>query len=207
MSAAYIYQHFKEYLDYWNKDVAVNKIIHLLKKEDIFDVEIAELLDWQVISEAASEELLFDILEEKKDVLNWDVVSKRICDYNVCDLSKIISPNNNVSECLNWNILSSHMALTSIINYRNLVGAKWDWSIITDRFETSYIIDNLLNYSSYWDWDIILDKKFNRDYIITNLHFVKEAISQLESSTKEKCWKTISCLYKPAELLLLSVRL
>ncbi|EXY25426.1 hypothetical protein M078_4172, partial [Bacteroides fragilis str. 2-F-2 len=96
------------------------------------------------------------------------------------------------------------MALTSIINYRNLVGAKWDWSIITDRFETSYIIDNLLNYSSYWDWDIILDKKFNRDYIITNLHFVKEAISQLESSTKEKCWKTISCLYKPAELLLLS---
>ena len=30
--------------------------------------------------------------------LNWDVVSKRICDYNVCDLSKIISPNNNVSE-------------------------------------------------------------------------------------------------------------
>lgn len=36
------------------------------KKEDIFDVEIAELLDWQVISEAASEELLFDILEEKK---------------------------------------------------------------------------------------------------------------------------------------------
>ena len=204
LSAAYIYQHFKEYLDYWNKDVAVNKIIHLLKKEDIFDVEIAELLDWQVISEAASEELLFDILEEKKDVLNWDVVSKRICDYNVCDLSKIISPNNNVSECLNWNILSSHMALTSIINYRNLVGAKWDWSIITDRFETSYIIDNLLNYSSYWDWDIILDKKFNRDYIITNLHFVKEAISQLESSTKEKCWKTISCLYKPAELLLLS---
>lgn len=204
LSAAYIYQHFKEYFDYWNKDIAVSKIVPLLKKVDVFDAVIADLLDWQVISETASEELLFDILEEKKDVLDWDVVSKRICDYKVCDLSKIITPSSNVSECLNWNILSSHMTLTSIINCRNLVGAKWDWSIITDRFDTSYIVDNLLNYSSFWDWDVILDKKFNKEYIITNLHFVKDAISQLESSTKEKCWKTISSLYKPAELLLLS---
>lgn len=204
LSAAYIYQYFKEYLDYWNKYVAVKKIIPLLTKEDVFDVVISDLLDWQVISGSASEELLFDILEEKKDELNWDIVSKRICDYKGCDLSKIITPSNSVSECINWDILSSSMALTSIINYRNLVGAKWNWSIITDRFDTSYIVDNLLNYSSYWDWDVILEKKFNRDYIITNLHFVKEAISQLESSTKEKCWKTISCLYEPEELLLLS---
>lgn len=204
LSATYIYKHFKEYLEFWNKEVAVMKIIPLLKREDVFDVVIAELLDWQVISETASEELLFDILEDKKDVLNWDVVSKRICYYKDCELSKIITPNNNVSDYINWNILSSNIALTSIINYRNLVGTKWDWSIITNRFDTSFIIDNLLNYSSFWDWDVILDRKFTRDYIITNLHFVKEAISQLESSTKEKCWKTISCLYKPIELLLLS---
>ena len=81
LSAAYIYQHFKEYFDYWNKDIAVSKIVPLLKKVDVFDAVIADLLDWQVISETASEELLFDILEEKKDVLDWDVVSKRICDY------------------------------------------------------------------------------------------------------------------------------
>lgn len=204
LSADYIYQHFKTYLEYWNKEVAIKKITPLLKREDVFDVEIAEFINWLVISESASEELLFGILEEKKDVLNWDVVSKRICNYEVCDLSKIINPNNDVSEYINWNILSSNMALTSIIDCRNLVGAKWDWSIITDRFDTSYIVDNLLDYSSFWDWDVILDRKFTRDYIMTNLDFVKEAISPLESSTKEKCWKTISCLYKPIELLLLS---
>lgn len=204
LSADYIYEHFKAYLEFWNKEVAVKKVTPLLKREDVFDVQIAEFIDWQVISESASEEMLFGILEEKKDVLNWDVVSKRICNYKVCDLSKIITPDNNVSEYINWNILSSNMALTSIINCRNLVGAKWDWNIITERFDTSYIVDNLLDYSSFWDWDVILDKKFTRDYIITNLHFVKEAISQLESSVKETCWKTISRLYKPAELLLLS---
>lgn len=204
LPAAYIYQHFKEYLEFWNKDVAIKKIIPLLKREDVFDDVIGELLDWQVISEAASEEMLFSILEEKKDVLNWEIVSERISHYEACNLSEIITPNNDVSEYINWDTLSSNMALTSIINYRNLVGAKWDWSIITDRFETSYIVDNLLNYSSFWDWNVILGKKFNREYIITNLHFVKEAVSQLDPSTKEKCWITISCLYKPSELLLLS---
>lgn len=204
LSATYIYKHFKEYLEFWNKEVAIKKIIPLLKREDVFDEIIGELLDWQLISQVASEEMLFGILEEKKDVLNWEIVSERISDYKACDLSEIITPNNNVSEYINWYILSSNMALTSIINNRNLVGGKWDWSIITDRCDTSYIVDNLLDYSLFWDWDVILNKKFNRDYIITNLQFVKEAISQLESSTKEKCWKTISRLYKPVELLLLS---
>ena len=78
LSADYIYQHFKTYLEYWNKEVAIKKITPLLKREDVFDVEIAEFINWLVISESASEELLFGILEEKKDVLNWDVVSKRI---------------------------------------------------------------------------------------------------------------------------------
>ena len=36
------------------------------------------------------------------------------------------------------------------------------------------------------------------------LHIVKEAISQLDSDIKEECWKTISSLYKPSELLQLS---
>lgn len=204
LTADYIYQHFKTYLEFWDKEVAVNKIISLLNREDFFDTVITDLLDWKVFSEDASDELLFSILEEKKDILDWDVVSKRICDCQECDLSKIITPNNNVSGYINWETLSSSMALTRIIKYRNLVDAKWNWSIITDRFDTSYIVDNLLNYSSFWDWDVILDRKFTRDYIVTNLHFVKEAISLLESSTKEKCWKTISCLYEPIELLLLS---
>lgn len=204
MSAAYIYQHFKEYLGFWNKEVAVKKIIPLLNKEDVLGKVIGELLDWQVISECASEEMLFSILEEKKEALNWEIVSKRISNYASCNLSEILTPNNGLSEYINWVTLSSNMALASIINYRNLVGAKWDWSIITNRFETSYIVDNLLNFSSFWDWSVILNRKFTSDYIKTNLHLVKEAISKLESSIKEKCWKTISLLYEPAELLLLS---
>lgn len=204
LPATYIYQHFKEYLEFWNKEVAIKKIIPLLKREDVFDDVIGKLLDWQVISEAASEEMLFSILEEKKDVFNWDIVSKRICDYKGCDLSKIVTPSNGVSKYINWDILSSNMALTSIINYRNLVGAKWDWNIITNRFDTSYIVENLLNFSLFWDWNVILQSKFNRDYIIANLHSVKEAIFKLEVSTKEKCWKTISRLYEPTELLLIS---
>lgn len=204
LSAAYIYQHFKEYFDYWNKDIAVNKIVPLLKKVDVFDAVIADLLDWQVISETASEELLFDILEEKKDDLSWEIVSKRISNSNDCDLSLILLENESVADYLNWSILSSQMALASIIKYKDVVNAKWEWSTITDRFETNFIVENLKIYSSYWDWSIILNKKFNRDYIINNLHIVKDAISQLDSKIKEECWKTISSLYNPSELLQLS---
>ena len=204
LTPTFVYNHLKNYLEFWNKDDIVVKIAPFLTKDDIYDPDLKDLLNWQIISEFASEDVLVSILEDKKDDLSWEIVSKRISNSNDCDLSLILLENESVADYLNWSILSSQMALASIIKYKDVVNAKWEWSTITDRFETNFIVENLKIYSSYWDWSIILNKKFNRDYIINNLHIVKDAISQLDSKIKEECWKTISSLYNPSELLQLS---
>lgn len=201
---AYIYEHLKIYYKFWDKDEIVKKVIPFFTKEDIYDPDFADLLNWQFISESASTETLLAILEDKKDFLLWDIVSSRISNSSECNLSFIIENNESVADCLNWSILSSQMALSNILIYKDVINAKWEWVTITNRFDTAFIVDNLKNYSSYWDWNIILNHKFNKEYIISNLHRVKDAISQLDSNKKEECWKTISSLYNPSELLLLS---
>lgn len=204
LSPSYIYEKLKIYYKFWNKDEIIKKIIPFFTKEDIDDPEFKGLLNWQIISEFASEESLFSILEDKKDFLNWDIISDRISNSIECDLSRIIAKSESAVERLNWNTLSSQMDLSKILKHRDLVNSKWEWDTITERFDTDFIVDNLKVYSSYWDWNVILKKKFDRDYIISKLPFVKEAISQLDSNTKQECWKTISSLYKPSELFLLS---
>lgn len=204
LSPAYIYEHLKIYYELWNKDEILNRVIPFFTKDDIYDPAYELLLNWKIISESASEETLFSILEDKKNFLLWDVISCRIANSTECDLSHIVAESESVADCLNWNILSSQMALSNIFKYKEVTNAKWDWSTITARLDTAFIVDNLKEYSSYWDWNIILTQKFNRDYIIGNLLSVKDAISQLDTNTKEECWKTISSLYKPSELLLLS---
>lgn len=199
-----IYKHLKIYYKFWNKDEIVKKVIPFFTKEDINDPVLKDLLNWQIISESISENTLFSILEDKKDFLFWDIISSRISKIKGCDLSHIITQNESVAERLNWNILSSQMGLSDILKYKDVTNAKWEWNTITDRFDTAFIVDNLKEYASYWDWSVILNQKFNGDYIITNLPSVKEAISQLDPDTKEECWKTISSLYTPSELLLLS---
>lgn len=204
LSPANIYEHLKIYYKFWDKDKIAKKILPFFTKEDINDPVFEDLLNWQIISESISENTLFSILEDKKDFLFWDIVSSRISKIEECDLPHIIANNESVAEHLNWDILSSQMGLSNILKYKDVTNAKWEWSTITYRFDTAFIVDNLKEYSSYWDWSVILNQKFNGDYIITNLQMVKEAISQLDSDIKEECWKTISSLYKPSELLQLS---
>lgn len=204
LSSAYIYEHLKTYCKLWAKDEIIKKVIPFFTKDDIYDPDFADLLNWQFISESASIETLLTILDDKKDFLFWDIVSSRISNSTDCDLSYIIGNNESVEDYLNWNILSSQMALSNILKYKDVINAKWEWTTITNRFDTAFIVDNLKTYSSYWDWNIILNQKFNREYLISNLHFVKDAILKLDSNKKEECWKTISSLYKPSELLRLS---
>ena len=95
----------------WNKDDIVVKIAPFLTKQDIYDPDLKDLLNWQIISEFASEDVLVSILEDKKDDLSWEIVSKRISNSNDCDLSLILLENESVADYLNWSILSSQMAL------------------------------------------------------------------------------------------------
>lgn len=204
LSPVFVYQHLKIYFDYWDKGVVINRIVPLLKKDDIYAPEIEDWLDWHIISAKASEEMLFSILEDKKDFLSWDIISNRIANNIDCDFSDIITENKSVSDLLNWDILSSQMALSCVLKHRDLDNAKWDWKTITKRIDTAFILENIQKYSTYWDWDIILNEKFNREYITTNIRTVKDAISQLDPITRKNCWVTISTLYEPSELLQLS---
>lgn len=204
LSATIIYQHFKDYFDLWNKEVAITKITPLLKRDDLHAPEIVELLDWKEFSGEASEETLFGALEEKKDLLNWDIVSKRICESKDIDFPIIITSNESVSGNLNWDILSSKMYLSNILSCRDLDNAKWNWCIITNRCDTKFIVENLAKYSLYWDWDIVINEKFNREFVINNIDSVKDALSQLNPTSRERCWKAISTIYEPTELLSIS---
>lgn len=204
LPSTFVYQHFKDYLQQWNQNVALNKIANLLTKEDILDPDLTQVWDWQIINDYSSDKLIFSILRDKDTYLNWTKVSNRICNNSNCNLSEILGDDNFISEYLNWDILNSHMPLSNILNYKDLKNAKWNWSVITERFDTAFIVDNLQKYSCYWDWNVILNNKFNRNYVITNLSAVKDAVSLLDTASKRACWSIISSLYTPSELLSMS---
>ena len=204
LPSTFIYQHFKEYLQQWNQNVALKKIANLLTKEDVLDSDLSHVWDWQIINDYSSDELLFSLLRDKAAHLNWEIVSDRICNNINCNLSELLGDDYSVSEYLNWDKLNSQMPLINILNYKDLKNARWNWSIITERFDTTFIVDNLQKYSCYWDWNVILNNKFNRNYVITNLSAVKDAVSLLDTESKKECWRIISSLYTPSELLSIS---
>lgn len=120
------------------------------------------------------------------------------------DFGLLLENTPSLAEHLDWNILNEGMPLPEILKFKDLQNAVWDWNIITKRFDTGFIVDNLAKYAQYWDWKIILNEKINRSYVKDNLEHIKDSIADLESDTKEQCWKTITSLYTPAELLELS---
>lgn len=111
-----------------------------------------------------------------------------------------------VSERLDWDVLNDNMQLSSILKCAYSSYARWDWSNITERCETDFIIDNLSRYADLWDWDIILSQKFSADYIQSdeNLRSIKNVLSLLDDSKKEKCWESVTRAFEPYELLSLS---
>lgn len=203
VSPEFIHLNLKNYLTLWNHDTAMRKVAPLLTIGDVSDPNIADFLDWKIISELSSKEFLLNILEEKEEVLDWDEVSSRLCTFNDCDLQLLFN-NETVSNHLNWGIINTTLQLSDILDCKDVKNAKWDWNIITKRFDTDFIITHLKDYTSYWDWYVVLHDKFDRNYIVSHLDSVKDAVSQLDSQTKQNCWKTISRLYKPTELLSIS---
>lgn len=203
VSPEFIHLNLKNYLSLWNHDIAMRKVAPLLTLDDISDPDTADFWDWQVISELSSKGFLLSVLKEKEDVLDWDEVSRRICTFNDCNWQTLLS-EESVSNHLNWDIINTSLQLSDVLDCRDAENAKWDWNVITQRFDIDFIIDHLKEYSSYWDWDVILNNKFDRNYIVSHLEIVKDAVSQLDSLTKQNCWRTISRLYKPIELLLIS---
>jgi len=145
-----------------------------------------------------------NILSSKADYLDWNIVSSRISNMEDMDFGLLLENTPSLAEHLDWNILNEGMPLPEILKFKDLQNAVWDWNIITKRFDTGFIVDNLAKYAQYWDWKIILNEKINRSYVKDNLEHIKDSIADLESDTKEQCWKTITSLYTPAELLELS---
>ena len=203
VSPEFIHLKLKNYLSYWNHDIAMRKVAPLITIDDISDPDTAEFWNWQVISELSSKEFLLSILEEKEEVLDWDEVSRRICTFKDCDLQTLFS-KETISLHLNWSIINTTLQLSDVLECKDVEKANWDWNIITKRFNTDFIITHLKDYSSYWDWNVVLHDKFDRTYIVSHLESVKDAVSQLDALTKQDCWKTITRLYKPTELLLMS---
>lgn len=201
---AFLHVHFKDYLSLWDKDIAVSRIISLLDDNDLNDPELDSVWDWYLLSKSVTDKVLLSILSSKADYLDWNIVSSRISNMEGLDFGFLIKSNPSITECLDWNILNENMALSEILKWKDLQNAVWDWTIITKRFDTGFIVDNLAEYAPYWDWDIILNEKIRRTYVKDNLEHIKDSMAELDSYTKEQCWKTISSLYSPAELLGLS---
>lgn len=200
----FLHIHFKDYVSLWDKDTAVNRITSLLDDNDLNDPELDSVWDWHLLSESVRDKVLLKILSSKADYLDWNIVSSRISNMEDMDFGLLLEKTPSLAEHLDWNILNKDMALPEILKFKDLQNAVWDWNIITKRFDTGFIVDNLAKYAQYWDWEIILNEKINRSYVKDNLEHIKDSIADLESDTKEQCWKTITSLYAPAELLELS---
>lgn len=201
---AFLRAHFKDYLSLWDKDTAISRITPLLDDNDLNDPELDSVWDWYLLSELVTDKVLLNILSSKADYLDWNIVSSRISNMEDMDFGLLLTSDPNLADHLDWNILNENMALSEILKWKDLHNAVWDWTIITKRFDTSFIIDNLAQYASYWDWDIVLKEKIHRTYVKDNLKHIKDSIVNLESDTKELCWKRITSLYTPADLLELS---
>jgi len=201
---SFLHVHFKEYLSLWDKDTAVSRITSLLDDTDLYDSELDSVWNWYLLSESVTDKVLLNILSSKADYLDWNIVSSRISNMEDIDLGLLIKSNPSLADRLDWNILNENMALAEILKWKDLQNAVWDWTIITKRFDTGFIVDNLAQYAPYWDWNTILNEKIHRTYVKDNLEHIKNSIADLESNTKEKCWKTITSLYTPSELLELS---
>lgn len=201
---AFLHIYFKEYLSLWDKDTAVSRITPLLEDSDLNDPELDSVWNWNLLSESVTDKILLNILFKKADYLDWDIVSSRISNMEDIDFGLLLENTPSLAEYLNWNILNENMALSEILKFKDLQNAVWDWTIITKRFDTDFIVDNLAKYAPYWDWDTILNEKIHRSYVKDNLDHIKNSIAGLEADTKEQCWKTITSLYTPTELLELS---
>lgn len=200
----FLRDHFKDYLSLWSQDVAVNRITPLLEDKDLNDSDLDGIWNWSLLSESVSDEVLLNNLGKKADHLDWDIVSSRISNIEGIDFEFLLKNNPCLAEYLDWDYLNKHMALVEILKFKDLKNAIWDWSIVTKRFDTDFIVDNLSKYTSYWDWDVILNEKIQRSYVKDNLEHIKDSITNLEAVTKKQCWKTITSLYTPSELLKLS---
>lgn len=200
----FLHIHFKDYLSLWDKDTAVNRITSLLDDNDLNDPELDSVWDWYLLSESVRDRVLLNILSSKADYLDWNIVSSRISNMEDMDFGLLLENTPSLAEHLDWNILNEDMALPKILKFKDLQNAVWDWNIITKRFDIGFIVDNLAKYAQYWDWNTILNEKLHRSYVKDNLEHIKDSIANLESDTKEQCWKTITSLYTPAELLDLS---
>lgn len=204
VNSAFLHVHFKDYLSLWDKDTAVSRITPLLNNNDLNDHELDSVWNWYLLSESVTDKVLLNILSKKADYLDWDIVSSRISNMKDIDFGLLFENTPGLAEHLDWSILNENMPLPEILKFKDLQNAVWDWNIITKRFDTGFIVDNLAKYAQYWDWKIILNEKINRSYVKDNLEHIKDSIADLESDTKEQCWKTITSLYTPAELLELS---
>lgn len=201
LSAKFIYENFKLFFNFWDKSTIQRKLIPLLSSEDVLDEAKSNYWDWNLISENLPEHILFDILQDKAAFLNWRTISERICTIKEVNLEQIIQGKTEISNYLLWSILNNDMSLSSVIANKDVAYSNWDWHILTSRFDTDFIVDNLSTLAGYWDWDIILEKKLNREFLLNNLEKLKNAIANLSASQKEQCWKTISRLYSPKELI------
>ena len=204
VNSAFLHVHFKDYLSLWDKDTAVSRITPLLNNNDLNDHELDSVWNWYLLSESVTDKVLLNILSKKADYLDWDIVSSRISNMKDIDIGLLFENTPGLAEHLDWSILNEDMPLPEILKFKDLQNAEWDWNIITKRFDTGFIVDNLAKYAQYWDWKIILNEKINQSYVKDNLEHIKDSIADLESDTKEQCWKTITSLYTPAELLELS---
>lgn len=204
VNSVFLHVHFKDYLSLWDTDIAVRRITSLLDDKDLSDSELDSVWDWYLISESVTDKVLLNILSSKADYLDWSIVSSRISNMEDMDFGLLLKSTPDLADHLDWNILNENMALSEILKWKDLRNAVWDWTIITKRFDTGFIIDNLVQYASYWDWNIILNEKIHRTYVKDNLEHIKASIADLQSNIKEQCWKTITYLYTPAELLELS---
>lgn len=204
VNSAFLHVHFKDYLSLWDKDTAVSRITPLLNNNDLNDHELDSVWNWYLLSESVTDKVLLNILSKKADYLDWDIVSSRISNMKDIDFGLLFENTPGLAEHLDWSILNEDMPLPEILKFKDLQNAEWDWNIITKRFDTGFIVDNLAKYAQYWDWKIILNEKINQSYVKDNLEHIKDSIADLESDTKEQCWKTITSLYTPAELLELS---
>ena len=201
---AFLRAHFKDYLSLWDKDIAISRITPLLDDNDLNDTELDSVWDWYLLSELVTDKILLNILSSKADYLDWNIVSSRISNMEDMDFGLLPKSTPNLADHLDWNILNENMALSEILKWKDLQNAVWDWTIITKRFDTGFIVDNLAQYAPYWDWDIVLNEKIHRTYVKDNLKHIKDSIVNLESDTKEQCWKRLTSLYTPADLLELS---
>lgn len=200
----FLHIHFKDYLSLWDKDTAVTRITSLLDENDLNDSELDSVWDWYLLSESVRDKVLLNILSSKADYLDWIIVSSRISNMGDIDLRLLLENTPSLAEHFDWTILNEKMALSQILKFKDLQNAVWDWTIITKRFDTDFIVGNLAKYASYWDWEIIFNEKIDSSYVKGNLEHIKDSIAVTDSKTKELCWKTITSLFTPAELLELS---